>query len=421
MEVYAPTAPEADSEIRSLISIDAACARAAGYVQPVSGTEDIPIIEAAGRVLGRSVHANLAMPAFDNAAMDGYALALHAPLLARGSRVPIVGRVAAGQRGAAIVPGHGMRIFTGAPLPVGANAVVMQEHCRREGEDIILLRDVGSGENIRRRGEDIEQGNTLLEAGERLDARHIALLAAQGRTFVTAQRRVRVGVVSTGNELRQPGEHLHPATIFDSNRPMTMALAAQAGANVLDGGWVEDDRDAIAEKLRVLSDCCDLVVTTGGASVGEEDQSAGAAITAGATLERLRIALKPGKPAAVGRLGSAVFLGLPGNPVSALVSWLLLGGAMLAALQDRPFRRRAGYPIELLSRFERRPGRTEFVPARLVATASGPCVEILGRGGSARLRPLAEADGLVEIDAAHGSVERGTSVLFHAFRDAFAI
>ena len=218
-----------------------------------------------------------------------------------------------------------------------------------------------------------------------------------------------------------PDPALADATIYDSNRPMLMALAAQAGLEVVDGGWVPDDPGTMAEALRGLASRSDLVVTTGGASVGEEDHSAAAVMRAGGRCQTLRIALKPGKPAVVGRIGKAAYLGLPGNPVSALVSWLILGGCVVATLEGRPYRRRPGCPIPAASRFERRAGRTEFAPGRIVATEAGPAVEILGRGGSARLRPLVEADGLVEIHALHAPVEPGATVLFYPFRDGFAV
>jgi molybdopterin molybdotransferase len=230
-----------------------------------------------------------------------------------------------------------------------------------------------------------------------------------------------VAVVSTGNELRQPGAALEDTAIYDSNRPMIMALAEQAGVEVVDGGWVCDDPLAIASVLSDLGGSCDLVVTTGGASVGEEDHSARAMSAAGARFETLRISLKPGKPAVIGQLGSCAYLGLPGNPVSALVSWLFLGGAVISALEQRPFRRRLGCPLRSLSRFERRPGRTEFVPARLELGQDGAGVEILGRGGSARLKPLVLADGLAEIAPLHAPLEPGDTVLFHPFRNGFAV
>jgi molybdopterin molybdotransferase len=202
---------------------------------------------------------------------------------------------------------------------------------------------------------------------------------------------------------------------------MVMTLAAQAGLDVVDGGWVRDDPDALAAMLRAVSNYCDLVVTTGGASAGEEDHSASAVARANGACETLKVALKPGKPAVVGRIGAAAYLGLPGNPVAALVSWLILGGAVVAALEGRSFRRRPGCPMPAAARFERRPGRTEFAPGRLVGNGGGPAVEILGRGGSARLRPLVEADGLVEIHPLHAPVETGDMILFHPFHDGFAV
>lgn len=421
MNVHVPLA-DACSEARGLLEIDAACARSAGNADPITDTETVPVHCAHARTLAEQVTAELAMPAFDQSAMDGYALALPGgEMLPTGTRVPLRGRIAAGESAAALPPDRAVRIFTGAPLPVGANAVLMQEHGRPDDGCLVLNRMVRPGDNIRRRGEDIERGDRLLAPGERLDARHIALLSAQGRTSISVRRRPRVGVVSTGNELVQPGRVLVEASVYDSNRPMVMTLAAQAGLDVIDGGWVRDDAVALAGTLRGLAASCDLIVTTGGASVGEEDHSATAVILAGGASETLRIALKPGKPAVVGRIGSAVYLGLPGNPVSALVSWLILGGAVVAALEGRPHRRRVGCPIPAASRFERRPGRTEFAPGRITRSGASSAVEILGKGGSARLRPLVEADGLVEIHALHAPVEAGSSVLFHPFRDGFAV
>jgi molybdopterin molybdotransferase len=342
-------------------------------------------------------------------------------MMAAGTRLPVGGRIAAGDPAVRLPAGRAVRILTGAPLPAGADAVLMQEHGCRDGAELVIHRMLRSGENIRRRGEDIRSGDHLLSRGVRLDARHVALLSAQGRSAVAVLRRPRVAIISTGSELVQPGSPLAGASVYDSNRPMVMTLAAQAGLDVVDGGWVRDDPDALAAVLREVSTHCDLVVTTGGASAGEEDHSASAVARAGGACETLKIALKPGKPAVVGRIGAAAFLGLPSNPVAALVSWLILRGAVVAALEGRSFRRRPGCPMPVASRFERRPGRTEFAPGRLVGNGGGPAVEILGRGGSARLRPLVEADGLVEIHPLHAPVETGDMILFHPFRDGFAV
>jgi molybdopterin molybdotransferase len=297
----------------------------------------------------------------------------------------------------------------------------MQEHVRRRGSRVVVDGPIRSGSNIRRRGEDIAPGELLLDAGQRLGPHHLALLAAQGVARVSVRRLPRVVIASTGDELRQPGEPLGEESIYDSNRPMLLALARQAGLAIIDGGCIPDNRAAIAERLSHFAELADLIVTTGGASVGEADHSAAALATAEAPFEVLKMAVKPGKPAIVGHLGHAAYLGLPGNPVAALVSWLTLGNAMIAALSGTAWRRRRGSSVAVISTFERGPGRNEFVPARLVATDLGTRLEILGRGGSARLKPLIHADGLAEINVDAGTIEPGDSVQFHPFRDGFAI
>jgi molybdopterin molybdotransferase len=214
---------------------------------------------------------------------------------------------------------------------------------------------------------------------------------------------------------------LTEASFFDSNRPMILALARQSGGDIVDGGIVRDDPHLIAGALLELARRCDLIVTTGGVSVGDEDHSMVALVGARGRGETLKVALKPGKPAVVGAIGPTAYLGLPGNPVAALVSWLLLGGAVLAALDGRRTRPLPGMRLPLVHAFNRRPGRTEFAPARIVQVSGGSAVEILGRGGSARLKPLAAADGLVRIEPLHAPVGEGDEVLFHPFRDGFTV
>lgn len=403
-----------------LVSLEEARTRAAAWAVPVEEHEEVILDQAAGRILARAVAADLPLPPFDQSAMDGYALAAGDGLPA-GSVLTVLGRVAAGDGARTLPPGSALRILTGAMIPRGADAVVMQENVTRADGSIALSRMVRPGDNIRRRGEDVQAGETLLAEGTRIDARHVALLAAQGRGTVCVRRRIRVAVLSTGNELRSQGETLADTSLFDSNRLMVLALARQAGAAVVDGGIVPDDPRLMAEAFRDLATRCDLIVSTGGVSVGDEDHSLAALAKAGGMGESLRIALKPGKPAAIGRIGHAAYLGLPGNPVAALVSWLLLGGAAVAALNGHPARPLAGMRLPLAHTFERRPGRTEFAPARLVQASGGLAAEILGRGGSARLKPLAAADGLVCIDALHAPVREGEPVMFHPFRDGFAI
>lgn len=409
-----PSSIEAD---KILLSIPEACARAVTYALRMRANETVKVLEAAGRTLAEPIVAKLAMPPFTQSAMDGYALAA-GDGIRPGSQLAVVDRIAAGSVGRRLVQGEASRLFTGAPLPDGADAVIMQEHIERVRSAIILSRAIRAGDNIRHRGEDIEPLEQLLQIGDRLDARHIALLAAQGIERVDVRIRARVVVISTGDELRQPGLRLEAAAIYDSNRPMLLALIAQAGLTAIDGGWVPDDAGRLSARMRELASDADLVITSGGASVGEEDHALAALRQAGGQGETLKIALKPGKPAVVGAIGAAAYLGLPGNPVSSLVSWLILGHAMVSALEGRPSRQRLGCPMMSHSRFDRRPGRAEFVPARL---ADDGGIEILGRGGSARLRPLVQADGLAEIAAENAGVLPGDTVLFHPFRDGFVV
>jgi molybdopterin molybdotransferase len=403
-----------------LIPIEQACSRAAAYASVLEEHEEVSLGEALGRTLAMPVTSVLPLPPFDQSAMDGYAIS-SGDGLPSGTALAVVGRVAAGDGELPVPQESALRILTGARIPRGADAVVMQEHVALNGGGIVLTRMVRPGDNIRRRGEDVQVGEVLLQPGERIDARHVALLAAQGLERACVRRKVRIGILSTGSELRSQGERLTEVSFFDSNRPMILALARQSGADVLDGGIVRDDPHLIAAALSELARHCDLIVTTGGVSVGDEDHSMVALIGARGRGETLKVALKPGKPAVVGAIGPTAYLGLPGNPMAALVSWLLLGGAVLAALDGRRTRPLPGMRLPLVHAFNRRPGRTEFAPARIVQVSGGSAVEILGRGGSARLKPLAAADGLVRIEPLHAPVGEGDEVLFHPFRDGFTV
>ncbi|QCI68728.1 gephyrin-like molybdotransferase Glp [Phreatobacter stygius] len=399
-----------------LLSLDQACARAASFVRPIPDAETVPLSAAVGRVLARPLMARIAIPPFTQSAMDGYAI-LAGQGLAAGTGLIVIDRIPAGHPGRPLGAGEAARIFTGAPLPEGADAVIMQEHVLGDAGRIVLGREIRAGDNVRPRGEDIDPPELILAKGTRLDPRHIGLIAAQGYCDVTVVARPRIAVVSTGDELRQPGDRLAPATIYDSNRLMLLALITAAGFEARDGGWVPDAPQAIAERLGSLAGDTDLIVTTGGASAGDEDHSATALTLAGGLGGALRIALKPGKPAVVGRIGATGYLGLPGNPVASLVTWMLLGQAMTSALTGARSHRDRGYPLKSLSWYRRRPGRTEFVPAILSEDAQGLIgIEILGRGGSARLRPLAIADGLAEIPPQADGIEPGDELHFHPFR-----
>ena len=397
-----------------LLAISAACERAAACVTPITAEETVPLREAAGRLLAVSIEAAYAMPHFDQSAMDGYAL-FAAGVSDGRNNLAISQRILAGEAGAPLMPGTAARIFTGAPLPEGADAVVVQEQTAACDARVTFDGPVTPGAHVRRRGEDISVGEALLAPGIRLTPRHLALLAAQGYSEVSVKRRPVVAVISTGSELRQPGEVLGRGALYDSNRPMLMALATEAGFSVVDGGCLPDNANLLAERLSELAGQVNLIVSSAGASVGDEDNSLRAAEAAGFTCEALRIAMKPGKPAVVGRCGATAYLGLPGNPLSALISWNILGGAMAAALAGRARPLPQGLAIPAANRFGHKPGRTEFVPARLISREGEKVAELLGHGVSGHLKPLAAAEGLAEIAATSGPVGAGDIVRFHPF------
>ncbi|MFB9146488.1 gephyrin-like molybdotransferase Glp [Halomonas alkalicola] len=302
-------------------------------VIPLYG-ERISCEEAAGRILAESVPARLDVPPFDNSAMDGYAL-YHGDA---GGWLRVSQRIAAGATGGPLERGTCARIFTGGAIPPGADCVVMQERCEREGERVRIPPEVPAGDNVRRRGRDVSAGDELLPAGEPLEAAALGHLAGQGITEVTVRRRPRVALLSTGDEIVDPGRPLGPGQIYNSNRPMLRRLLERFGAEVVRVAAIPDDAEGTRQALAAAAREADVVITTGGVSVGEEDHVK-AAVEALGQLDLWRLAIRPGKPLALGRLPAegheARFVGLPGNPVSSFVgAWLFLRplmGALLGA------------------------------------------------------------------------------------------
>ncbi|MGO2392048.1 MAG: molybdopterin molybdotransferase MoeA, partial [Halomonas sp.] len=303
--------------------IDAALVALLADVCPVA-IESVLLEAAAGRVLADAVTAQLNVPPFDNSAMDGYALRA----VDAGKWLPVSQRIAAGTPAQALAPGSCARIFTGGEIPPGADCVVMQERVDVDGERALIPADVPSGDNVRRRGRDVRQGSVLLNAGERLEAAALGHLAGQGVTQVSVRRRPRVALLSTGDEIIDPGTPLKPGQLYNSNRPMLKRLLENFGAEVVSTVSVPDDYARTVALLKEAAEA-DLVVTTGGVSVGEEDHVK-AALEAIGQLDMWKLAIRPGKPLALGRLprrdgSQARFVGLPGNPVSGFVgAWLFL-------------------------------------------------------------------------------------------------
>lgn len=368
-------------------------------------TETIGMPDAVGRVLAEPFLAASDLPRFNQSAMDGYAVRVAD--LTPGARLPVTGRSAAGEAPALLAAGGAHRILTGAPLPEGADAVIAQENTQPRGPliEIAGLPDIGA--NIRHRGEDMRAGQALIAAGTVLDWRHIAVFAAQGAATVSVRRRPRVTLLSSGRELRAPGHSLAPGQIHDSNLPMLLALLQAGGAVVKPMPIVTDDASATRAALRRAALDADLVITTAGISVGDEDHVRDAVQGLGGDLAVLSVAMKPGKPLVAGRLGLAVFIGLPGNPMAALAGAMAFVQPLLARMTGLPptpkLRARADFSLR------RRPGRTDFIPVRLSQRDACLWAERVGPDGSGRLAPLLAATGLAflaaqDADIGHGSV-----------------
>ncbi|WP_372623115.1 gephyrin-like molybdotransferase Glp [Falsiroseomonas sp.] len=392
-----------------LIPPEAALGRLLAQTRQLGVTEACAAQASAGRVLAADVTAPRCLPPFHHAAMDGFALTAADLAIAHPPRV--LRRITAGDPpGAALLPGEAARVLTGAALPAGAAAVVMEEHARVVDGRLWLRRKPEPGQNIRRAGEDVAEGAAVLAAGRRVVARDVALLAALGIATVQVRARPRVGVLSNGNELAG-------GLVHDSNRPMLLALLRGADVELVDLGLLPDDPRHIAAALRAAAAGTDLILTTGGLSGSDADHLPAALLAAGGTVEVLRLAQKPGKPLAHGQLGAARCLLLPGNPVAALVGMLTLGLPLLARLAGAEACALPPQPVRLARDLHRTPGRVEFRPARRVGLdASGlPLVEPLGRGGSASLSPLVEADGLVRLPAEAARFEAGERLGFLPF------
>lgn len=319
-----------------LKSLDDALVALLAHAVALSHVETVSVFEADGRVLAQDITSGLQVPPNDNSSMDGYAVRC-ADVPQAGALLQVTQRIPAGSTGAAMTPGSAARIFTGAPIPAGADAVVMQEDCEPVGESSVRVNSVpGSGQWIRRAGEDVTLGTVVLPKGERLTPASLGLAASVGMHQLPVAVRPRVALFSTGDELVMPGtvapQDMKPGAIYNSNRFFLRALLQRLGCEVTDLGIVPDKRDATLDALRAAAEHHDLILTSGGVSVGEEDHIK-PAVEALGQLDLWQIAIKPGKPFAYGKIGAAHFMGLPGNPVSSFITFLLLVRPFLLKLQ----------------------------------------------------------------------------------------
>lgn len=399
-----------------MISYAEALERLLRAAKPVEDTETIPLLYSTNRVIAHDVVSPISVPGWDNSQMDGYAVRAEDLAGADAASVclPVSERITAGSVGGKLEPGTVARIFTGAPLPEGADAVVPQEDVEVTPEGARFMKAVKPGAWVRRTGSDVTVGSTVLEAGSRLTPGAIGMLASIGRAYVTVRRRVRVGIFFSGDELVQPGEPLPPGGIYNSNRFTMRSLLMMLGCEVIDLGNIPDSLDATVRALEKASDSADVILSTGGMSVGEEDHIKPAVERLG-KLDLWRVNLKPGKPLAFGHVCDVPFIGLPGNPVSGFVVFLMMA---------RPFLlRRMGLStvdlkaLEIRADFDWIAGdREEFLRVRR-NDAGG--LDLYPTQNSQVLSSCAWADGLADI-APGRSVKRGDLVRYYPFCEFFA-
>lgn len=395
----------------SLISVDDAITR---ILEPVSAVEQLEVVDienALGRVLAEDVCSSINVPGYDNSAMDGYAVR-SADCIELGSQLLVAQRIPAGQVGSPLEAGTAARIFTGAPIPPNADAVVMQEHCDIEDDQVSINKPVKMAQHIRRAGEDISQGSVVLKAGHQLRPQELGLLASVGLAKVSVTRKIKVATFFTGDEIIEPGKKLGEGQIYNSNKYTIKGLLQTTGCEILDLGIVPDTLEATLEVLKQASSNADLVVTSGGVSVGEEDYVRIALEQLG-ELKMWRIAMKPGKPVAYGKVGNAIFMGLPGNPVSTFVTFLLFVKPLILKLQGAE--KYLPVKMTVIADFEW-PSlkRQEYLRVRLIESDKGLLATLYPHQGSGVLSSACWADGLVEasIDQA---IKKGDKVNYLCF------
>jgi molybdopterin molybdotransferase len=389
-----------------LLPIDEALTRICKQLQPVDATETITLHAALDRVLAFSIAAPINVPAGDNSAMDGYALRAQDCT----NTLTVIGQSLAGQPFAgSISAGQTVRIMTGALVPAGADTVVMQEHVQRQGEQLLITQTPELGENIRRAGEDILVGSEVFSSGRRLSAVDIGLLASLGLAQVTVVRKLRVAILTTGDELLSPGSAPQAGKIYDSNRPLLAALLTRLPIELMDVGIIPDNLTALRTAFTTAMEWADVVISTGGVSVGDADYTKDVLAELG-EINFWKIAMKPGKPFAFGRLGRGWFFGLPGNPVSTAVTYhqLVVPGLRYLAgetLAPQPtLSAIAGHALK------KQPGRTDFQRGILSSSNGINSVISAGLQSSGVLSAMAQANCYIYLHAEQDSVAEGTRV-----------
>ncbi|MDB9933752.1 molybdopterin molybdotransferase MoeA [Candidatus Thioglobus sp.] len=402
----------------SLMSADDALSFLIDSASVTAMTEAVSLDDSLGRILASNIHSTINVPGFDNSAMDGYTIALNDSQVAQENlSFDVVDRIAAGSTGNDLKVGNAARIFTGAPIPNGANTVVMQEECTlsEDKSQITVKRAINLNENIRPTGNDILKDNVILSSGRQIKPQDISLAASVGVGELVVFKKIKVGVFFTGDELVEPGNLLSPGKIYNSNRYALVALLKQVGCDVINLGNIEDKLDATCEALEALESQCDLIMTTGGVSVGEEDHVKPAVEKLG-ELNLWKIRMKPGKPLAYGKVKQTPFIGLPGNPVSSFVTFCIFSLPFIKKMQGN-----SNYESKILkvkTNFDckRAKPRREYARVRIDHSTETPLANLFPKQGSDVMSSVVWADGIIEIPE-NTTFETGTILNYYSMSE----
>jgi molybdopterin molybdotransferase len=395
------------------VSVEQALAIGLSKARPIAETELVDLSAVAGRILAQPIKADEPLPRFDYSAMDGYAVDTDSLATEFPARLKVAGSIAARRTVGkpALQNGCAFRILTGAPIPAGANAVIAQEDVHREGDWIVLSSAPRAGENIRRRGEDVRSGDSLIETGTEMGPLQAGVAAACGYPGVRVFRRLRVAMFTTGSELRQPGENIQPGEIYDANRFMLRSLLAKPWIEIVDLGCVVDRPSRLRSTFQAAAAHADVIVSAGGISVGDEDHVVDSFERCGGTLWIRKVAIKPGKPLVLGKMADATYVGLPGNPGALFTTFKVIVDQILGACAG--MRAASDNQRAAIANFDwkGRPGRTSYLPAILAGEAQGlPLVELLPDVNSGKLHQLSHARGFAVVSAGTAVVKRGDRI-----------
>ncbi len=401
-----------------LMTADQAIGLLSERLSAIVETETVALDDAAGRILAEALASDRAVPPNDNAAVDGYAVFFDDLLPQGDTTLPVTGRIAAGHPlDRAARPGEALRIFTGAPMPAGPDTVLMQEDCTVDGDTVKIPAGIKRGANRRFAGEDIEPGTTILEPGRRMRAQDIGLAASIGAARITVHRRLRVALFSTGDEVRDVGQELAPGCIYDSNRHTVRAMLEALGCEVDDLGILPDDGDVIREALQQAAQGHDLVMTSAGVSTGDEDHVRPAIEALGA-IYFWRLAIRPGRPIALGQVGRVPFIGLPGNPVAVMVTFMRFARPAVLLLSGTTDITPNYFQVRAAFSYPKKKGRREWLRAMLFTDSDGvPAVRKYPRDGAGILTSMVESDGLIELPEEMTQLDPGTMVDFLPFNE----